>query len=232
MKRSMLLASAFVFAAVLCRAQAPAEGTAALAPVNKRFTDEFKGGKLSDRWEPLQAVGGSYKRFVRIDPGKLAVSVPAGNSWGKTGIMSREPLFTVTEAMAKTPLTLDFALGNDQSTGFCIALSAVKDADVWRQSNVWLHWARKSDEEGVFYFTNTQDRDEDYGAAKTDAKPSRMVTLSVSPETVKVDTAQGQHLTGAFSWLKPGTAVYLYVFSHPAREGGAADLVLHSIRMR
>jgi len=202
------------------------------AAAGQRFTEEFRGGRLSALWEPLQAVGGSFKRFARLDPGRLTVSVPEGNYWGKTGIMSREALFTVSEAMAKNPLTLDFAFGDDRSTGFCIALSAVKDADVWRQPNVWLHWAKKSDEEGVFYFANTQDREEDYGAAKTEAKPARMVTLSVLPETVRVDTSQGRHLTGTFSWLKPGTRVYLYVFSHPAREGGSADMVLHSIRMR
>ncbi|HBT60600.1 MAG TPA: hypothetical protein DEB40_02495, partial [Elusimicrobia bacterium] len=198
----------------------------------QRFTEEFKGGKLSSRWEPLQAVGGSFKRFARLDPGRLTVSVPEGHSWGKTGIMSREPLFTVSEAMAKNPLTIDFAFGNDRSTGLCIALSAMKDADVWRQPNAWLHWAKKSDDEGVFYFANTQDRDEDYGATKTEAKPDRMITLSVSPETVKVDTSQGKHLSGSFSWLKPGTQVYLYVFSHPVSENAAADMVLHSIRLR
>jgi hypothetical protein len=197
-----------------------------------RITEEFKGGKLSALWEPIGVAGGSFKRFARLDPGKLTVSVPAGNSWGKTGVMSREPLFTVEESMAKTPLTIDFAFGNDAGTGYCIVLSAVKDPDVWRQPNVWLHWSRKSDEEGAFYFANTQDSGEDYGEARTAAKADRMVTLSVSPETVKVDTSQGKHLTGSFSWLKAGTPVHLYVFSHPLHAGGPAGLVLHSIRVR
>jgi disulfide oxidoreductase YuzD len=205
---------------------------AAPAAAGVRITEEFKGGKLSDLWEPLAAAGGSFKRFARLDPGKLTVSVPAGRSWGKTGIMSREPLFTVEESMSKTPLTIDFAFGNDASTGYCIALSSSKDADVWRQPNVWLRWSRKSDEEGVFHFSNTQDDDEDYGAAETSGKADRMVTLSVSPGTVKVDTSQGKHLTGSFSWLKAGTPVYLYVFSHPLHAGGPAGLVLHSIRVR
>jgi hypothetical protein len=215
-----------IFAAVV------AFGSLGAAADNPKFNEDFRSGKLSAVWEPLQAVGGSFKRFAKVESGRLVVSVPPGHGWGKTGIMSREPLFTVREAMAKTPLTVDFAFGDDRSTGYCIALSAVKDADVWRQANVWLHWAKKSEAEGAFYFSNTQDREEDQGATKTEAKPSRMVTLAISPETVKVTTSQGQHLSGTFSWLKAETPVYLYVFSHPAGDGGPADMVLHSIRMR
>ena len=50
-------------------------------------------GGLGEVWDKLQAVGGNFDKFARFDRGALVVDVPAGNYWGKTGVLSHERTF-------------------------------------------------------------------------------------------------------------------------------------------
>lgn len=45
-------------------------------------------GEMSDTWVPYQADGGKFKDFAKLDQGMLVVDVPAGHSWGRTGMHS------------------------------------------------------------------------------------------------------------------------------------------------
>lgn len=45
-------------------------------------------GDMSDQWVPYQADGGKFKDFAKLDQGMLVVDVPAGHSWGRTGMHS------------------------------------------------------------------------------------------------------------------------------------------------
>jgi hypothetical protein len=45
-------------------------------------------GEMSDQWVPYQADGGKFKDFAKLDQGMLVVDVPAGHSWGRTGMHS------------------------------------------------------------------------------------------------------------------------------------------------
>ena len=45
-------------------------------------------GALDARWEKLQAAGGDFAAFAKLEPGALVVDAPAGHSWGHTGLVS------------------------------------------------------------------------------------------------------------------------------------------------
>jgi len=194
------------------------------------LTETFNGG-LSSTWEPIQVVGGNFARFASVGNGKLSVSVPAGNSWGKTGIMTGKALFPLSADMADKPLKLTFDFDAKATTGYVIALSQAKDADVWRVQNVWFHWGISKPQEGTAYLVNTQNSADKGGDCKTPPRAPKSVTLVVRPGSVEATTSYGSKIAANISWLKEGVPVYIYVFSHPWKQNEAASFVLRSIRI-
>lgn len=90
-----------------------------------QIIDNFSKG-IDLLWDTFGVVGGNFQRFARVEPGRLTVRVPEGNSWGKTGIFSKKPFITIDE----TPVCIQIELDEKETTGVCIALSAVKDYDI------------------------------------------------------------------------------------------------------
>ncbi len=194
------------------------------------LTEDFSSG-LSTIWEQIQVVGGNFERFAKVSPGKLAVTVPAGNSWGKTGIMSRTPLFSVDAGMTDKPLKISFDFDQSATTGYVIALSQSKNADVWVTQNVWFHWGKPTFIEGKAYMVNTQNQGDKGGESKTPALAPKNVTLSIRPGAVEASTSHSTKTEAQISWLKPGVPVYLYIFSHPWNQHEAASFTLKSIKV-
>ena len=194
------------------------------------FAEMFDAG-LSTAWEPVQVVGGNFARFASVGNGRLAVSVPAGNSWGKTGIMTRAAIFPLNAEMASRPLKLAFDFDANNTTGYIIALSQAKDADVWRVQNAWFHWGRSTPQQGTAYLVNTQNSADKGGDCKTSLRAPDRVTLAVRPGNVEATTSDGSKITAGISWLREGVPFYLYVFSHPWNQNEAASFVLKSVRI-
>ena len=65
-------------------------------------------GKLGDQWLELSTSGGDYSKFAQIKDEMLVVDVPAGNSWGKTGIRSAETLFKIPAESENKAVKLTF----------------------------------------------------------------------------------------------------------------------------
>lgn len=202
----------------------PAEG-------NVLFTEDFNGD-LSSVWEPMACAGGDYKRFAKVEDGKFSVNVPPNNSWGKTGIVSREPMFTVDSNMESKPLKLVFDFDSPRTTGYVIALSTAKAQDVWHHSNVWFYWLKTSAINGVSGMVDTRaEKETTSGQKVTPGQAPKTVTLAVYPERVEVTLPDGTRLSSnKLSQLKVGNSVYLYVFSHPVNAGGPSALSLDSIK--
>ena len=68
------------------QADAP-ESSESSMPVAKGPEVLFSG-EMVDMWVPYQADGGKFKDFAKLDQGMLVVDVPAGHSWGRTGMYS------------------------------------------------------------------------------------------------------------------------------------------------
>lgn len=194
------------------------------------FEERF-AGNLSEAWEKIEVVGGNFSKFAINTATAFAVVVPAGNYWGKTGIMSRDRFFTVNSNMEENPLKIKLTFDPDKTTGFCLALSEGKNADVWVLGNMWFHFGRKSATETFANFVNTQNGGENYGSAEGPGESPETVTLTIKPGFIRAETSTGMVREGKFAWLKPGTSAYFYLFSHPAEVNGPAAFALKSIRM-
>lgn len=203
----------------------PAEG-------NLLFTEDFNTD-IAGMWEPNASAGGDYMRFARLQGGKLEVSVPAGNNWGKTGIMSKEPMFTVDGNMESKPLKIVFDFDPAKTTGYVIALSTAKAQDIWHHPNVWFYWLKTSAINGVTAMLDTRvEKDTHSGDKVTPGQAPKQVTLSIYTERAEALLSDGTRLESRkLSQLKAGNSVYLYIFSHPTKAGSPSAFSLDSIKI-
>jgi hypothetical protein len=210
-----------------------ATGTIPAYPAPARrvlFQDTFAGG-YAQNWTGIQAAGGNFTTFAVNTTNEVYVSVPAGNSWGKTGIRSSYYLFDVRSDYATAPMTLDFAIDPARTSGFVIALSTTAYDDIWTSENVWMAFIIDPDTGlAEFDLSNTQNATDTSIAksAQAIAMPSK-VSLTITPKHMKATLSSGQVIEGDYKWLDVGKPVYAYVFSHPIREGLASSVALKSV---
>jgi hypothetical protein len=87
------------------------------------MVEDFQNG-LANRWDPVAVVGGDFGRFARFEGGKLVVNVPEGNSWRKTGIQSKQPIFTVERSFEAQPGLILIQTDPKLTTGFVVTLAS------------------------------------------------------------------------------------------------------------
>ncbi|MBN2574226.1 MAG: hypothetical protein JXP73_06655, partial [Deltaproteobacteria bacterium] len=195
------------------------------------WSDDLAAG--TDRyWTPIQAAGGDFAKFATAPAGELFVNVPAGNSWGKTGLRSDYFLFDVRDDMQATPLSLAFDFDPARTSGFVIALSPTVWDDIWAYENVWAAFVRHPTAGGAgANLVNTQNaQDSSVALPNIPSQAPSTVTLAVRPGHVQMCTSTGWGMEGDYAWLKTGTKVHAYVFSHPYDSGMPAQMALGNVR--
>ncbi|MBI5884346.1 MAG: hypothetical protein HZB91_14720 [Elusimicrobia bacterium] len=197
----------------------------------KAIYEENFTGALSDAWDKTEVAGGNFEKFARATASAFEVVAPAGNNWGKTGIVSHDQLFTVNANMEDNPLKLKLTFDPDKTTGLCITLTETKTFDVYWAANVWLQMGRRSKTETFAYLGNTRNDEENYKDVSGPAEMFETVTLTIKPGFIHAESSTGMVKEGKFAWLKPGTSVFLSVFSHPKAAGEAASYALKSVKI-
>ena len=197
------------------------------------FRDTVDAG-IGDKWDPVSLSGGSFERFAKVADGKLVVSVPAGNSWGKTGIKSKKPLFTVDEAMATNPMKVVLDFDPQNPTSFLAARVPGDAADAYALQNCWFVWSGPlAKRDPYLCLINTRNRTVEKAVDGTDPKhpatAPKQVVFSVCPGTVELSMSSGQQFKVQLPWVAVGTPVYLHVTSHPAAEGDPASFSLDTV---
>ena len=197
-----------------------------------RFVEDFKSGDRGGMWQPVETAGGYFKKFATWENGALAVNVPEGNSWGKTGVKSEHFIAQITSDMEKQPLVINFELDSARSKGFRFCLTPNNSSqDPWNVSCLWTGFSVDTKtNKGFWYF-------QDNPAANTiskDAKnlaptPPSWVKITVKPGYMKVENSLGNTFDGNFAWLKTGTNVWLYAFTHPYIDGQASSMCIKKI---
>ena len=197
--------------------------------------EDFDNG-LGNRWDPVAVVGGDFGRFARFEQGKLVVNVPRGNSWGKTGIQSGQPIFTVDRSFATQPGLILIKTDPKLTTGFVVTLASAWHNDVWVLQTVWVHIACATDEgEGFVVFINTHGP-EKYGSEGylpiEPTKAPEWVGLKVYPGKVALQVSgMDSPAVVDMGWIGEGTPVYLQIFSHPRAEGGPSAMAIDQIQV-
>ena len=170
-------------------------------------------GGLGEVWDKLQAVGGNFDKFARFDRGALVVDVPAGNYWGKTGVLSHERIFS----LGTEPMNVTVRLDSSRTTGVCVAFASSPHPDVYVLQNVWFSWTRTSAAaQAGIWFGNTQNGNDGHVDELLAPAPPAELTFTLQPGRASVRLPDGKTRTIAIDWLKPGTPIFAHVFSHPA----------------
>ncbi|MEA4882811.1 MAG: hypothetical protein VB144_03945 [Clostridia bacterium] len=210
-------------------------GQSAASALPFKFTtviseEEFEDG-LGSAWLPLSAAGGNFDRFAKVRNGFVVVDVPAGNCWGKTGVMSAVPVVTVS---ADSPNTVIVRVDPAKNDSFVISLSPVLYADTWLQTNLWFHYASAqpgspagcyyADAHGAFKYGGTGEL-----RPNTQSVPE-WIAITVRPGAADVFIqGEASPATGSFPWMTPGTQLYVHIFSHARVDGGSSLLALDSV---
>jgi len=90
--------------------------------VASQTVEEVFNGELTEEWLELSWAGGNYSQFANISNNSINVSVPAGHSWGKTGIRSANTLFNIPEHTENRAVKLSFDIDIKNSSDFVFAI--------------------------------------------------------------------------------------------------------------
>jgi hypothetical protein len=195
--------------------------------------EEFEG-PLSSLWEKIEVVGGNFSRFAKVENGELTVDVPSGNSWGKTGIMSAFPMLTVESGMSTRPARVLVEFNQQLTENVLLALSEIKNPDVWNTTNVWANFMKKPGSADTnFILVSSQGEGAPTDKATRNDRPvPKYLLLTIWPGKVEFkDLDTKETLIGSYAWIKVGTPIYFYAFVHPWEMGGPAKMSIKSIRI-
>ena len=186
---------------------------------------DFTSG-LGSVWTPTSAAGGDFSRHAHFEGSTLLVDVPAGSSWGKAGIVTKEPTFI----MGDEPVAVKMTLDPERTSGFGIAFAAGAYQDVWGANNIWFTYTRPSSQlQANFSFLNTQNPGDGLATASLSGRAPEELIFILRPGFAEVHLSDGRVYSIHPSWLRKGTPVFAHVFSHPNEQHLPAKLALRSL---
>ena len=203
----------------------PAPGVAPL-PVTLAFD-----GSASPAWEPIGVAGGDFDAFARYEGGALVVDVPAGHSWGKTGLLSVEPLLKLDPRIRQTPARIELQLDPSRPQNLNVALSTRKIADMWQDHRGWYSFTHIPERQvWVMGFRHSpyqgwsREVDAEWVAEKWNGK----VRIDIGEGWTAMELPGGPRLYGSMG-VGPYYHLYAVVQAHPPGEQKPASLVLRSV---
>lgn len=209
-------------------------GVQAIRPLEMAAISKVFNAPLETFWTQVGAAGGSFQKFARLENGQLIIDVPSGNSWGKTGIMSSEPLFTISAAMERNPVKILIELDPSKTDGFVVALNPVRDTDAWNRTNLWAFWGKAAGTNKSHFGLTSFQGEGDYrvNSEKEGRSVPQFLLLTVWPGKAELkDPVSGETFTANYSWLKEGVQPYFFIFSSPLAAGGPSKLAVKSIEV-
>lgn len=208
----------------------PASVVSATAAQSLPVRTLFDGTQASG-WEPTGVVGGDFGKFANWSVGQLDVSVPEGNSWGRTGILSAQPLVSLDQRFFSTGLEFTLAVDKAATTGFGVAIGGEKQADMWPTYRLWASFIRRDD--------GNYDLVLDWGGMKTSLRNVSAETVArqwdgtmhivINPGSSELRLGGIAETIRAPDHFNPGDSLYMTVQSNPAVENGPSQLSLRSI---
>ncbi|MEA4882827.1 MAG: hypothetical protein VB144_04025 [Clostridia bacterium] len=162
------------------------------------------------------------------------VSVPAGNSWGKTGVESKSPVFIVDGSFATRPGLVLVKLDPELTTSYVVALMPTWNYDPWFSRNVWVGASGATDKaDGYVNLIDSQGA-ERYGTdGYLPIKPTHApawIGFKVYPGRVEVCVpGMDDPAPMKADWIGEGTPIFLSVFSSAPYESGPTAVAIDEI---
>jgi hypothetical protein len=201
-------------------ASVPAAGVPPL-PEKPAFPD-------SSGWAPYARAGGEAG-FLQPSASGLNVEVPAGRSWGWSGLASTTPLMDVPQKAEFAPRRLRIAVDPAKTTSFVVALTEARaPGDPWGASAVWLHV--KSDLTGATSVTLSNCASSVRNFTMTAPKGwDGRLDLTIAPGAVEAGLDERWRIAGYSACIMTGVKYHVAIFASAPVENQAARLALTSV---
>jgi len=190
---------------------------------------ELYSGEDAQQWETVGVAGGSFEKFGHFEDGKMVVNVPENNSWGKTGLLSKEKFINFNNRLKNIPYRVKIELDPSGTTGFIVVCSPRKTADMWHSHQLWISLIQL--ENGSYNFKL-------YGTGNTSWEriidPKMMndwngiLEILFENKSTTVRLKKGICITAPVGY-RPFTSAYTTILSHPAQKQGSSKLILKNI---
>ena len=186
----------------------------------------------ADVWERVALAGGDVGSFMIEGPRGIAVAVPPGHSWGKTGLLSVAPVLTLDGRLRSTPALVAVDVDPlDRAASFIVALSGERTPEMWPSWRLWTSFSRR-DDGGV-------DLTLDWGGGRQWVKRLRpddippdwsgrlLIWIGSGWSAVSLGDT-GPRIAAPISF-EPGQALFMTALAHAPAENAPASLVLRGI---
>jgi hypothetical protein len=87
------------------------------------------GAKSAVEWETVGINGGDFAKFGKLTDGQPVVSVPAGDGWRNTGVLSKTPFVVLDPFASEAPYRLRFKFDPRPPSDFVIQLMSPRTWD-------------------------------------------------------------------------------------------------------
>ena len=207
-------------------AEGPAAGVAPL-PMAALFK-----GNASPLWEPISYAGGSFDAFASYDAKGLRIDVPAGNSWGVTGLQSVDPILTLDARNSRTPARIEVDIDPATNPNFVLALTTSRVPDLWPDHLAWISlmpqpgrdsWALTLHQSIYSQWTR------EVSGEWMRAWDGRLI-VETAPGWLSVRLPGGPVVRGIVP-VAEGVPIYASLLAHAPAEGLPASLILRALRV-
>lgn len=195
----------------------PADGVAEL-PVTAWFE-----GRSDPRWQGVGVAGGVFERFARYQDGRLMVAVPAGNGWGKTGLLSQDPLVRLDEHCGRSPARIRVRMDPSRTSGAVLALSNRQVPDMWLDHVAWASVFQQAD--GTVRLGLHASPYQEWSRV-VDVSWNGELELVVGDGFATVSIPGGPTIRGSGLPVGPGSQLYATLLSHSATENEPNQMAL------
>lgn len=185
-------------------------------------------GQMSELWLPLSTAGGDFSRFARIEDEALVVDVPAGNSWGKTGLWSRNPIAMAATADGIARVRFDF--DTKATTSYVLAFGSADNAEEWEAHDIRFTWSSAAD--GSTGTAALFVRRQEVWRIETGSEPPAEIAIAIGGDSVvKVELPDGRWMEAMLPGGIPTEGYRIYALAHAPAHGLAARMTLRSIAL-
>lgn len=179
-----------------------------------------------DIWREKASGGGDFAAFAALRDDGLHVSVPAGHSWGVTGLVTGRPVLGLPDGNdTPAPERLRGTVDPTASDSFAVAILPDAEGDVWLSAIGYADIQRAAD--GRFrvriYTCGSGDR---VAETLVDGTWSGAFDLIVRPDRLELALDDRRLSTTLLSCRLPDAGAHVAVFAVAGKENEAASLHL------
>jgi len=193
-------------------------------------------GSLGQTWVRQSAGGGDFTSHARLGGDGLVVNVPEGSSWGRTGILSPEPVVWLDGFNGAAEYTVEFAVDPARSRGFALSLAKPGYGGVLgndpAQPDATFIWVVKPDGAGsrAEFHLDPQDHG-DFWSQDGDHRAPATVRFILRPGEITLMAEGYEPVVKKWPELVEGASFHIYAYSIVPAQDAATSFALKSITL-